>query len=242
MNRGLAVAWSWRWPYWKRVSPGVHGGILYLLLPLLFFLPLDALPLFEVKSRGVAMLLWLFALGLALGVAAKRSAREEDGVWLFQKGVPLGEAALEDWLLDLGLAKAAALVWASVGTLALLGSGHSLPRLWLSLFFLGLATAVLVRTVVFVLSAWGIQRAVDLTVLGVFLSMVVPALTFRSSEGVQMVAGWIVPPFREVWTLAGAVRTGGVLDVAAPLLHLLVVVGLFLALGAWRISRWRPHG
>jgi hypothetical protein len=242
MNRGLAVALAWRLPYWQRVSPGLAGGILHLILPLLFFLPLEVLPLFEEQLRGVAMLLWLFAVAFALGVAAKRGAREEDAIWLFQKGVSLGETALEDWLLDSGLSVVAAFWWASLGTLALLGSGQSLGWLWLSLFALGLVTATVTQTLVFVLSAWGLRRSVDLTVLAVLLSMVAPVLVFQSSNRVQAIVGWVIPPFKEAWVLAGALRTGDFLGVAAALLHVLVFVGLFLALGVVRISRWKPHG
>jgi hypothetical protein len=242
MNRGLAVAWSWRLPYWTRVSPGLSGGIVYLLLPILFFLPLEVLPLFEERLRGVAMLLWLFAIAFALGVASKRGPREEDSVWLFQKGVHLGEAALEDWLLDLGLSTTAAVWWALLGTLALLGSGHPPGLLWISLAALGAATAALAQTLVLFLSAWGLRRAVDLTVLAIFLSLAAPALVFQSSSRVQMFVDWALPPFKEVWVLAGALRIGDLQGTAVALLHILVFLGLFLVLALWRISRWRPNG
>jgi hypothetical protein len=242
MNRGLALAWSWRLPYWWRVSPGLAGGILYLVLPLLFFLPLEALPIFEDRLRGIALLLWFFAVAFALGVAAKRGPREEDSVWLFQKGVPLWEASVEDWLLDLGLAAAAAAWWASVGTLALLGSGRAPWSLWLSLLVLGLVTAVLAQTLVLVLSASGVPRAVDLTVLTILLAMVAPALTFQAPEGLQTAVSWALPPFQVAWTLAGALRSGLLNAGAAALLQILVFTGCVLGLGLWRISRWRPNG
>jgi len=242
MSRGLAVAWSWRLPYWQRVSPGVTGGGLYLLLPVLFFLPLEVLPLFEDRLRGVALLLWFFALAFALGVASKRGVREEDSVWLLQKGVSLGEAALEDWLLDLGLNKVVALWWASIGTLALLGSGHSPGLLWVSLFALGVGTAALTQTFVLFLSGLGVRRSVDLTVLAIFLSLTAPALVFQSSARVQTAVDWILPPFKEAWVLAGALRAGDLHGVSASLLHILVFLGLFLAAGLWRISQWRPNG
>jgi hypothetical protein len=242
MNRGLVVAWSWRMPYWRRVSPGLAGGTMYLLLPLLFFLPLEALPIFEDRLRGIALLLWFFAVAFALGVAAKRSAREEDAVWLYQKGVPLWEVSVEDWLLDGGLAAAAAAWWASLGTLALLESGQTVWSLWLSLFVLGLVTAVLAQTLVFLLSAWGVPRAVDLTVLAILLAMLAPALTFQASEGLQGAVSRVLPPFREAWTLGGALRSGLLLTGSAALLHILVFTGCVLGLGLWRISRWRPNG
>jgi hypothetical protein len=242
MNRGLAVAWSWRLPYWQRVSPGLAGGILYVVFPALFFLPLEALPIFEDRLRGVALLLWFFAVAFALGVVAKRGAREEDSVWLYQKGVPLWEASLEDWLLDLGLAAVVAASWASMGTLALLGSGQGFWSLWLSLLALGLVTAVLAQTLVLFLSAWGAPRAVDLTVLAILLAMLAPALTFQASEGLQTTVSWVLPPFREAWTLAGALRAGLLHSGAAALLHILLFTGCVLGLGLWRISRWRPRG
>ncbi len=242
MNRGLRTAWRWRSAYWRRSSPGVAGGMVYALLPVLFFLPLEAVPIIEERGRGILILTWFLSVALALGVVAGRGLREEESIWLAQKGISLGDAALEDWILDAGLFSVACLWWAAAGALALWSVGHGSPGSWPSLFAFGMATCTVTRTFGGLLSAWGGRRPSDLTVLGAFLSLTAPVLLVKQPVLVQRAADWILPPFPEAVTLMGAIRAGELSSAGGALLHLLSFIGVCLAGGVWGVSRWKPKG
>ncbi|MCJ7628947.1 MAG: hypothetical protein MUO50_11250 [Longimicrobiales bacterium] len=242
MKRGLKTAWCWRSAYWRRRFPGWVGGVFYVLLPGLFLLPLEAVPLFQERGRGIVILSWLLSVALALGVGTGRGLREEDSVWLIQKGISPGEAALEDWILDMVFFALAVGWWASVGALALWGLGVPPVGSWVALFSFGLATCAITRTFAGLLSGWGTRRTSDLVVLGALLSLTAPVLLVKRSALVQRLADWAFPPFLEAATLLGAIRAGDLSSGAGALLHLLLFVGVCLAGGVGGISRWKPKG
>jgi hypothetical protein len=164
--------------------------------------------------------------------------------WLYQKGVSLREATLEDWILDLSLSAVAAVWWATVGTAGLAASGPAvgLAAAWSGLFALGFTTTVLTRTLVLALSAWGVERAADLTIFIIFLSLVTPALVFRSGPRVRWLAERLPPPFADTAALHGAIRSGSLDAAAGALLEIVSFTALFLLFGLWGIARWRPRG
>jgi hypothetical protein len=242
-GRGLRAAWWWRRAYWLRVAPGISGGAVVVLLPLLFFLPLEAVPVFGERFRGIAILIWASSLFLALSIRGGESLRHEASVWPYQKGFSLGEMALEDWYLDLGLLGMASMWWASLGVLALSQGPSSFPPgRWLPFFVLGFTTAALTHSLTLCLSALGIRRPSDVTVLLAVLSLVAPVLTLRAPEWVLRLARLMLPPFRASIELHGALRGKEVEEVLGSLLHLLVFSGVVLWTGLRRISAWRPRG
>lgn len=244
MTRGLRAALGWRLPYWTRLSPGLLGGAFFLLVPLLAFLPLENVPVFDDRLRGVAIITWLLGMALGLRLIGRRGPREDDAIWLYQKGFSLRESALEDWLLDLALAAAFAAWWATVGTAALAASGTAGATAagWAGLLALGLTTAVLTYTLVLALSAWGVDKATDLTILIIFVSLFAPALVLRSADRVRWLVDRLAPPFADTAVLHGAIRTGNLDAAAGALLAIVVFTGLFLAIGLWGIAAWRPRG
>lgn len=244
MTRGLRAALRWRLPYWTRLSPGLLGGAFFLLVPLLAFLPLEHVPVFEERLRGVAIITWLLGMALGLRLMGKRGPREEDAIWLYQKGFSLRESALEDWLLDLGLAAGFAVCWATVGTAALAATGTATGTAagWAGLFALALTTSVLTYTLVLALSSWGVEKATDLTILIIFVSLFAPALVFRSGDRVRWLVDRLAPPFADTAVLHGAIRTGTLDAAVGALLEIVVFTGLFLVIGLWGIASWRPKG
>jgi len=219
----------------------VAGGAFYAAVPLLFFLPLEGLPIFQERLRGIAVLTWLSSLSLALGVRGGSPLRDDASIWPFQKGIRLEGLALEDWILDLGLFSVAALWWASVGTLALGGSGFPTLLLWLALLLLGLATATLTHSVTLCLSALGLRRPSDLTILLAVLSLLAPSLSLRAPPWVLSVATCILPPFRAAVEGHGSLRMGDMGEAAGATLHIVAFSALALSLGILRISAWKPR-
>ena len=241
MNRGLRVAWSWRSVFWSRVAPGGWGAMALALLPSLFFFPLDTVPVFGEQLRGVAILIWFFSLSLALALRNGPALRDEAAIWPYQKGIALGDMALEDWILDLGLFGVASLWWASLGVLSVGFSGSSPTHLWAAFFSLGLLTAGLAHSVTLCLSALGVRRPSDLTILFAFLSLVAPVVVLKAPGWVLRLADLLLPPFRAAVELHGALRGGEVEGITGPLLHVLVFTGIALWIGLRQLSAWRPR-
>jgi len=242
MARGLKGAGSWRRVLWARVAPGRMGGSAFGLLPLLFFLPLEAVPVFGEQLRGVAILIWLFSLSLALAIRGGAGLRDEASIWAYQKGVSLGRMALDDWILDLGLFSVVSIWWASLGVLAAGQTGTPPVSLWVAFFTLGFCTAALTHSLTLCLSAVGVQRPSDLTILFAILSLAAPVLALRAPDWVLELVSLSLPPFRSVLELHGALRAGDPGGLTAPLLHLLVFSGFVLWWGLRQISAWRPRG
>jgi len=241
MTRGLRQAWRWRRAFWIRESPGVMGGSAFLILPLLFFLPLEKLPFFGERLRGVAVLIWLFAIALALAIRGGQGLRDETSIWTVQKGLNLGELALEDWILDMGLLAAASLWWAFIGFLAIQGTGSSLFLPAVAFFTLGLTTGLVAHSVTLFLSAMGARRPSDPTVLFAIVSILIPALTLEAPAWIPGLADWVIPPFHAAIEISGAIRILDLSGSAAALLHILLYSGMILALGIRRVSVWRPR-
>lgn len=241
MSRGLRAACQWRRLFWRRVAPGGRGAVALVLLPFLFFLPLERVPVFGDQVRGVAILIWFFSLSLALALRTEPGLRDEASIWPYQKGIALGDMALEDWLLDLGIFGAASLWWASLGALSVGFSGPSPFLLWIALFSLGVTTAALAHSVTLCLSALGVRRPSDLTILFAFLSLVAPVLALKAPGWVSSFADLLLPPFRAAIELHGALRGGEVEGVTIALLHLLVFSGIALRIGHRELSVRRPR-
>jgi len=224
------------------VAPGIPGGAAALLLPLLFFLPLEAVPVFGERFRGVAILVWLSSFALALSIRGAEPVRRDTAIWAYQKGFSLGEMGLEDWLLDLGLLGLSSLWWALAGAVSLSAPGPSSAGLWLPLFSIGFTTAALTHTLTFSLSAFGVRRPSDPTVLLAILSLLAPVLSFRAPEWVGGLTETVLPPFRAAVELHGALRGKEVEGIIHSLFHLLVFSGMVLWMGLARLSAWRPTG
>lgn len=240
MTRGLKQAWSWRKALWLRESPGVMGGSAFLALPLLFFLPLESASFFGERLRGVAILTWLFAIALALTIRGGQSLRDEASIWTVQKGLSLGELALEDWILDMGLLAVASLWWAFIGFLAIQGTEPSVFLPALSVFSLGITTGFVTHSLTLLLSAMGAKRPSDPTVFLAIVSILVPVLTLAAPPWLPELVDWIIPPFHPAIQLSAAVRMGDLVGMTGALIHIFLICGLMLGLGLWRISVWRP--
>lgn len=242
VTRGFRAAWTWRRAYWWRVAPGIPGGSALILLPLLFYLPLEMVPIFGEQFRGIAILIWLSALSLALSIRGGEGPRYEASVWPYQKGFSLGEMALEDWILDLGLMALLSMWWASTGVLSLSRGSSPSSGLWLPFFSLGFTTAGLTHSLTLCLSALGIRRPSELTILAAVLSLLAPVLAFGAPDQVLQLARFALPPFRAAVELHGALREKEVEGIIPSLLHLLIFSGLVLWIGLRRLSGWRPGG
>ena len=232
-TRGLRAAWVWRRAYWLRVAPGIPGGAAFILVSFLFFLPLEAVPVFGERARGIAILIWSASMALSLSLRGGESLRHEAAVWHYQKGISLGERVLEDL---------ASSWWAAIGALALSGEPLPFSGPWLPFFLLGLTTGALCHTLTLCLSAFGVRRPSDLTILLALLSLLAPVLGLRAPEWVLQVARLTLPPFRASVELHGALRQREVEGILSSSLHLLVFSGVMLGAGLRRISAWRPRG
>jgi len=213
-----------------------------ILLPLLFFLPLEAVPVFGERIRGIAILIWAASLALSLSLRGGENLRDEAAVWPYQKGISLGERVLEGWYLDLGLMGLASIWWATLGALALSPGLPPSPGPWLPFFLLGLTTGAVCHTLTLCLSAFGVRRPSDLTILLALLSLLAPVLGLRAPAWVLQAARLTLPPFRASVELHGALRREEAEEIVSSLLHLLVFTGVMLGAGLRRISAWRPRG
>ncbi len=237
-SRGISGALIWRRAYWLRREPGRKGIAIYLLVPALFFLPLgESGPFPRSAVQGLLIVILSLALGIRLG--GGRGLRAEDQVWLSQKGVSLGDVALEDWILDLLPMAALSLWWGLTAYLASIGEG------WrpLSVFVVSgtaFLLSLLTRTLVGVISAFGYRGAGDLAAGLIVISFLLFQVSFFVSPAAQTaIRLGTLPIFR----IPEAVRAllEGDLAVAAPdLLHILALLGVMLWATYWRMERWRP--
>lgn len=236
----LRGALQWRFPLWSRKAPGKRGGVGFLLFPAVFFLPLESVGVFDSRVQAISGLVWLLSISLALSIRTAAELRDPISIWHHQKGVSLGDSALEDWILDLAVFTGFSLWWASTGVAALSFTEAVSPRNLLALWVLGVSAAVLTHSVTFFLSAFGAPRTSDPVALFAFLSVLLPALSMNAPAWVFPTADWIIPPFRSTMVLSGAIRVGNLPDLTGSLFHVLSCSGLALWLGFLRISRWRP--
>lgn len=241
-SRGVRAAWRWRCLFWARMAPKASGAVALILLPSLFFVPLETVPFFGEHLRGVAILTWFFSLSLALSLRVGPGLQDEALIWPYQRGIPLGDMALEDWVLDLGGFGAASIWWASVGVLAIGASGVSPISLWVALFALGATTGALTHSVTLCFSALGVRRPSDLTILLALLSLVAPVLVLRAPEWILGTADLLLPPFRAPIELHGALRGGDAEGIPGALFHLAAFSGIALWIGHRAVSSWRPRG
>ncbi len=242
MSEGWRASISWRTASWLRLPPGLRGLGVFLLLPGLFFLPLEGVGLFEERPRGVSVIIWLSALAVALNLRGGRPLRDPSAIWLLQKGIPLPEVALRDCILDGGLFLCVSLWWATVGALGLGLVGHGGFGVWAGLLAMGFGTALLAHLLTLVFSAFGVERPSDPTVLLAILALLSPALTMRAPEWVQEWIPLLLPPFRSPILISNGLAGGAPGAALDPLLHLVLISGALLALGLWRHGRWRPPG
>jgi hypothetical protein len=225
-----------------RESPGVLGGSVFLLLPLLYFVPLETMSFFGDRLRGIAALSWLFALSLALALRGSRSLRDETLIWPVQKGLSAGDLVLEDWILDLGILGAFGAWWGTMALLALGNPGGPVALTGLALFSLSLSTGLLTHSLTLFLSAVGAKRPTDPTALLAIVSILIPVLTFHSEGWVADMAEWVFPPFHAAIRLSASIRGMSWPGVIEALFQIVLYSGLLLLLGIWRMSRWRPKG
>lgn len=217
------------------------GGSAFVALPLLFFLPLERLSFFGERSRGVAVLTWLFVLALAMAIRGGQSLRDETSIWTIQKGLSLGDLALEDWILDMGLLVTASLWWALIGFLAIGGTVPSAFLPAVAFFALGLTTGFITHSLSLFLSAVGVKRPSDSIAFLAFLSIFIPILTLETPAWISGLVDWVIPPFQAAIEFSGAVRRADLDAMTGSLLHILLYSGVILGLGLWRISVWRPR-
>jgi hypothetical protein len=213
-----------------------------LLLPFLFFLPLEVVPVFGERMRGIAILIWGASLALSLSLRGGEGMRHEASVWPYQRGISLGEMALQNWYLDLGLVGLASLWWALLGALALSRELPPIPGPWLPFFLLGFTTGAVCHALTLCLSAFGVRRPSDLTILLALLSLLAPVLGLRAPEWILQVVRLTLPPFRASVEIHGALRQKEAEEIISSLLHLLVFSGIMLWIGVRRVSAWRPRG
>lgn len=240
MTRGLRKAFRWRLPLWIRRGPGRLGGLAFLSCPLAFLIPLEGMGLVGTRVQGISVVVWFLGLSLPLSVRAVSGLRDPMSVWTYQKGCGMGDTALEDWILDMGLFAGFALLWALAGVAALaLTQAVGLGNI-LSLWLLGTSVALLTHSLTFFLSAAGASRPSDPVAFLAFTSILIPVLMVKAPDWMASLAHWGIPPYHASMAISGAIRAGNFSEAAGSLLHVLVYSGLALGLGARSISRWKP--
>jgi hypothetical protein len=240
MTRGFQAALWWRVPLWIRRGPGRLGGLAFLLIPAAFLLPLEEMGMVGSRVQGISVLVWLLGLSLPLSVRAASGLRDPVSIWTYQKGCGMGDTALEDWILDLGLFAGFALWWALTGVAALAVSQSVGFRNVLSLWLLGTSVALLTHALTYFLSAAGLSRPSDPVAFLAFSSILMPVLMLEAPGWMASLAHWGMPPFHASMVISGSIRAGDFAEAAGSLLHVFLYSGLALALGTLSISRWKP--
>lgn len=240
MRRGFRRSLYWRRGLWVREAPGRRGLLLSILGPLAFFLPLDALGIVGSRVQSISLMVWVMAISLPLSVRGGSSPRDSSGIWLFQKGCPPAETALEDWVLDVALFSTALTWWALTGV-SILAFSYPVTLLnILALWGLGFSVALLTHATSFLLSALGARRTTDPVVFLAFMSVLLPPLTTNSPGWFSGAVDWVLPPYHSTLLLSGALRRGDPTETSGALFHVLLYSGAALWLGLARVARWRP--
>lgn len=240
MSSALRVASRWRRPFWRRVGPGRLIGPTLALLPVVFLLPLDAVPIFATQGEAVGVVVWIGGILLAFRTVGAGAVRDDALVWLYQKGRAPHDVALANLLLDVGLAKVYAAWWALAGV-AVLPAGAGPLLGFLGLFFAAVASYSVASATIFALGAFGVERPNDFTVALILVSLLLPvALQSFGAEWLSVLQ-WLAPPLLRASHLAGAIQTRSLIAATEFLLHILLYCGAMIALGTAALSRWRPR-
>jgi hypothetical protein len=193
-------------------------------------------------SYVVGHIIWFGSFAVAVLIGRDSLLPDPAHVWLYQKGVPLGEHALIDWLLDalLGLV----ILWWWVAALAVVapfkGAAHGPADI------LGAAAAIsavflTAQVVLGAAAGWGSSRGLELLIAGTLLSLSEPILAAMLPAGAARVLHYVAPPFIDVIALREAAQSATFRDALHPLIHILSFWGVLLGSAIWRLDRWRPR-
>jgi hypothetical protein len=238
----IEVAGRWRLARWYRTRPGMPGLALAGLYPLVFFLPLGDLPVFDGRWQGAAILGWLGAFALGTGLGRISSAPQPSWIWLFQKGLNVPDFVLAGWLLDVGLAFAVVGWWGGIWIAADVAGGAAVIPYVGAFLALSVATFLVAHVFLFAVGATGWERATDLVVLLGLVSLLEPALLGSLEGWSGAVVHALLPPFRDAIELHGLIRSGDLADTSGPLFHITAFTTVGLTVGALQLRRWRPGG
>lgn len=239
--------WLPRWMVarWLRATPGPYGLAAIAAFPALFFLPFEATGLFSNWSDGASRLHGLSLPLLALTLLRDIGARTPEDFWLHQKGASLAEWA---WLrlgAELLFGLAVVTWWTAVFTMAL--SAHGIPvslDLLLTLILGSWLTYAVVGVLCLVLGATGYPRAVDLALIILIVTLIVPVFDRLIAPALATLLRTLLPPVLPVGVLHRALAQGlPWRDVVHPLLHIVAWCTVVLGLATWMLERRvPPHG
>lgn len=235
----IRVMLRWQRARWLRRNPGRAGVTLIALLPVLFLLPLQQVPMFATWRSGAGTLSLLIALAVT-GVCTRDSARvPHAAVWLFQKGVRMEDAVLVRWMVDVGFV-ALVCMWSALGMIAGAAVHGGLDAAWAARVLAGTLLAVLLAaSLLFGLAAAGTDRGGDVLVLLLFGSLVEPLLALMLPPAARTTVHALLLPLMEGIALPRSLQA----DPASALhaaLHALAWFTAWLAFGVWQLRRWRP--
>ncbi|MGI8400932.1 MAG: hypothetical protein ACR2NS_04920 [Gemmatimonadaceae bacterium] len=227
---------NWRIASWTRVAPTRLGAIALLALPVLFFLPLNQVPLFPNQRAGTEAIVWLGAFGL-VGVFGRDVGKPVPAWgWLFQKGNPLAEHALTTWVADLALGTAFITWWAIVWAPVMATGFADALALWAGAEL----TFVVGLSLVFLLNAAVGRGAVETWMGMAFIALLDPLLKALPLV-VRTLIRLVIPPITDIREVGTALRAGDWGTALGSLLHPSVYVGVCLVGGAYLVSRWKPR-
>ncbi len=224
---------------WWRQNPGRTGIALLALLPLLFLLPLQRVPMFATWRDGAGTLTLILALAVT-GLCTRDSARVPPAaVWLFQKGVRMEDAFLVRWMIDVAIV-ALVCLWCALG-MGLGAAVHGvLDGSWLVRVTTGtLVAIVLAASLLFGLAAAGTDRGGDVLVLLLFAAIAEPLLALTLPATARTTVHALLLPLFEGVGLPRRLQAEPASALHAGL-HVVSWCTAWLAFGVWRLRRWRP--
>ncbi len=233
------VMLRWQNARWRRRNPGGTGLALLALLPLLFLLPLQRVPMFATWRDGAGTLTLILALAVT-GLCTRDSARVPPAaVWLFQKGVPLEDATLVRWIIDVATV-ALVCLWCALG-MSVGAAVHGVPDVgWLIRVTAGtLVAVVLAASLLFGLAASGTDRGGDVLALLLFAALAEPLLALMLPVVARTTVHALLLPLIEGVGLPRRLQAEPASALHASL-HVVAWCTAWLAFGVWRLRRWRP--
>lgn len=226
---------------WTRAHPGRLGLALFLLTPLVFLLPLQAVGLFQEWKDGAGILALLIPL-CWVAVLARDSGRPEPSlIWLYQKGVRIEDWVILRWLSDLMLTTILALLLGP----ALLAGAWFWSSSWQPAFAIaaaagGLCLALTAGAFLLAAGAAGTTRGVDLLTLLMVLGAVEPLFGSKLRPPVKAALHWIVPPVLDSAQLGSQLVRQNWHDALHSGLHVALWWTVMVLIALTLLARWRP--
>ena len=223
-----------------RSSPGTRSLCLLLCLTLLHLLPWRSTEFFENPFQAAVMLSSLFALVVTCAIGRDAGAVRRGSFWLYQKGVPQLDYALNAFLFTFAVILAFIAAGIAMLSLGLMLNDEAIARTVAVVAVVSVLTALVVHALVFLLASLGVARTTEAALLFVFLALTADPVLLRASTALRRAAHWLLPPVSDAFQATSALFSRDWHAALGHSTHVLAFLLSALAAACMLQARLRP--